>query len=277
MTLLIKSDFRKFFKDKMFLVVCILAVGFAAITPLLYQLLLGGMGEVDPMVEDMVAGYVTAKGQFFGAFSFGNNLGLVAPLLIGIILFKDFSYGTVRNKIISGHTRTNIFLSTFVVCSVAMIGIIFAHALLTLGFSLPFFDYQAEPFVVADFWYLLESLGFELLVYLFASAFVSWLCATRKNVGMVIVMYIAIVLGCTMVAGILQIVIVVLQSTAGSENTIKILEFVQRINIFNSSATIGMGSAYSLKDTLYYVIPPVATTIALIGHGIYKFNRKDLK
>ena len=56
MTQLIKSDFRKFFKDKMFLVVCILAVGFAVITPLLYQLLLGGMGEVDPMVEDMVAG-----------------------------------------------------------------------------------------------------------------------------------------------------------------------------------------------------------------------------
>ena len=181
MKLLIKSDFRKFFKDKMFLVVCILAVGFAVITPLLYQLVLGGMGEIDPMVEDMVAGYVTAKGQFFGAFSFGNNLGLVAPLLIGIILFKDFSYGTVRNKIISGHTRTNIFLSTFVVCSVAMIGIIFSHALLTLGFSLPFFDYQATPFVMADFWYLLESLGFELLVYLFAAAFVSWLCATRKR------------------------------------------------------------------------------------------------
>ena len=75
----------------------------------------------------------------------------------------------------------------------------------------------------------------ELLVYLFAAAFVSWLCATRRNVGMVIVMYIAIVLGCTMVAGILQIVIVVLQSTSGSETTIKILDFIQRINIFNSS------------------------------------------
>ena len=101
MSRLLKSDFKRFFKDKLFLVVCILAVVFSVITPLLYLVIFGAMGEIDPLTEEMLSSYVNAKGQFFAAFSFNNNLGLIAPLLIGIILFKDFSYGTIRNKIIT--------------------------------------------------------------------------------------------------------------------------------------------------------------------------------
>ncbi len=277
MTRLIRSDFKKFFKDKLFLVVCILAVVFAVITPLLYIVLFSSVGEMDAMTEQMLSGYVTAKGQFFACFSFGNNLGLIAPLLIGIILCKDFSYGTVRNKIISGHSRQSILFSNFIVCTTGLFGIILAHALLTLAISLPFFDYQPTPFTTADFWYLLESLLFVLLVYIFAGAFVSWLCVTMKNIGTVIVMYIAVVFGFTMIGSILQAVLMVLTLLPDMETTVNVLEFFNRVNIFTSSATIGLGTAYETKDVLYYVLPPVVGTAALLGHGMWKFRRKDLK
>ena len=274
---LIISDYKRFFKDKLFIVVCILAFVFAVMTPLLYAILFAGMGELDPVTAQMLAGYVSAKGQFFGAFSFGNNLGLIAPLLIGIILFKDFSFGTVRNKVICGHSRTKIFMSIFIVCATTLFGVVLAHAILTLGVSLPFFEYQSTDFVAADMWYLLESLLFELLVYIFAAGFVSWLCVNMKNVGMVIVMYIAVVFGLTMVAGVLQVVIGVMQLDGGNEQTIKILEFFQRINVFNSSATIGLGTEYSKEDLLYYILPPVVGTVAVLSHGVLSFNRKDIK
>ena len=277
MTRLISSDFKKFFNDKLFLVVCILALVFAVITPFLYLIIFGMSEEIDPMTEQMLAGYVTAKGQFFGAFSFGNNLGLIAPLLIGIILCKDFSFGTVRNKIISGHSRTSIFLSNFIVCTIGLFGIVLAHALITLAISLPFFDYQSTPFEMADFWYLLQSLLFQFLIYIFVAAFVSWLSVTMKNIGLVIVMYIAVVLGFTMIAGILQIAITVLSMDADMQKTVSFLEFLQRINLFNSSATIGLGKAYTLNDLWYYLITPFVATLALLGHGVWKFNKKDLK
>lgn len=277
MTGLLRSDFKRFFHDKLFLVVCILGVVFAAITPLLYAVLVGMMGEMDPMTEGMLGDYMTAKGQFFGSFSFGNNLGLIAPLLIGIVLFKDFSYGTVRNKIISGHSRSSIFLSIFVVCITALFGTVLAHALLTLGISLPFFDYQSTPFEMADLWYLLESLMFELLVYVFAAAFVSWLCVMMRNVGTVIVLYIAVVLGFTMIGTIVQAVGMVMAMEPGMEKTADVLEFFNRINVFMSSATIGQGTAYEAGDVWYYVLPPLAGTAALLGHGMWKFGRKDLK
>lgn len=277
MTRLIRSDFKKLFQDKLFLVVCILAVVFAVITPLLYLVLMAFSGD-DPMTQEIMSGLISAKAQFFSSFSFGNNLGLIAPLLIGIILCKDFSYGTVRNKIISGHSRTSIVLSLFTVCFTALFGIILAHALLTLGISLPFFDYQPTPFVIADLWYFLESLLFELLVYVFIAAFVSWLCAVMKNMGLVIVTYIAAVFGFTMVGSILQVVAMVLaELDTGAKWLVDLLDFLQRINVFTFSATIGLGTSYEAADVLYYVLPPLAGTVLFLGHGILKFRRKDLK
>lgn len=277
MTRLIKSDFKKFFHDKLFIVVCILAVVFAVTTPLLYALIFSFAEDIDPFTQEMLSGYVTAKGQFFGAFSFGNNLGLIAPLLIGIVFFKDFSYGTIRNKIISGHSRRSIFLSIFITCTTVLFGIVLAHSLLTLGVSLPFFDYQTTPFAMQDFLYLLESLLFEFLVYIFIGAFVSWLCVTMKNIGTVIVLYIAVVFGCTMIAGILQGVTMVLSLYSDMTKIVDVLDFFQRINVFNLSATIGLGTKYSVTDACYYVITPIFYTAALLGLGMWSFEKKDIK
>lgn len=277
MNKLIKLDFKRVFRDKLFLVVCILAVVFAVITPLLYIVIFGSMEEIDQITQEMLSGYITAKGQFFSAFSFGNNLGLIAPLLIGVILFKDFSFGTIRNKIIGGHSRISIFLSTFVVCFVALFGVVLAHALLTLVICLPFFDYQSTPFAMPDLWYFLESLLFQMLVYLFASAFISYLCATQKNIGLIIVLYIAVVLGCSMIAGILQVVVLTVEMQPNMEDVVAILEFLQRINVFNSSATIGLGTSYEAVDVWYYVLTPIALALGLLGCGMWKFSRKDLK
>ena len=271
---LIKSDFRRVLKDKLFMVVCILAAVFAVITPLLYKLIFSSM---EPELEVMTAGLVYAKDNFFGAFSLGNNFGFVMPFLLAIILCKDFSHGTVRNKIISGHSRTNIFLSMYTVCATVLWVMTLLHALLTLGVSLLFFEYQEGPVTAGDLWYMLQSLGFELLVYLCLAAFVSWLCVAMKNVGLVIVLYAAASLGLTMISGILQISIMVLEMDSGSANTLELLEFFQRINIFNSQMYIGTGTSYELKDVAYNLLVPVIGTAGLLGWGTLKFNRKDLK
>lgn len=268
---LIRSDCRRVLKDKLFMISCIIGTAFAFLTPLLYSLLFLNMDA------DIVSNIVSAKSQFFSAFSSGNNFGLIVPVLLSIVLCKDFSFGTVRNKIISGHSRSCIFLSMFTVCFFFLWGIILLHALLTLCVSLVFFDYQATAFTFADFLYLLESLCFEFLLYLFIAAFVSWLCASMKNVGLVIVMYVAIVMVMTIISTIVQISISVLEFDSGSETTLRILNFIQRINIFNASSYIGTGSSYSTEDVLYLTLSPILWAGGLLSLGLLKFKRKDLK
>ena len=274
MTGLLKADFRRVFKDKLLMVMGILAVAFAIFTPLLYVAISSGMGD---MGEAIISGFITGKAQFFASFSMGNNLGLIAPVLLAIALCKDFSFGTVRNKIIAGKSRSAIFLSLFVTCAVVLIAVMLLHAFITLGVSLIFFDYQAAEFTAADLWYFLESLAFEILVLLFVAALLSWLCASMKNVGLVIVLYIAVAFFFVIVGSITQMALSVMDATGGKESLIALLRFIDRTNVFNGAAHIGTGTAYTLKDMLYLTIPPVVGTLGFIGLGLLSFNKKDLK
>ena len=275
---LLKSDFRRVFKDKLLIVMGILAVVFAAITPLLYAVIFSGNDIVDDeMAMGMLSGFITGKAQFFGSFSLGNNLGLIAPVLLAIVLCKDFSFGTIRNKIIAGKSRTAIYLSLFITCATVLITVMLLHAFITLGISLLFFDYQSTPFTLSDFWYFLESLAFEILLLLCVAAMLSWLCATMKNVGLVIVLFVAIVFALVMAGSIIQVIISVLEVADGSKQTIKILGFINRINVGNATAYIGMGTEYTLKDVLYLTIPALTGLLGFTGLGLLKFNKKDLK
>ena len=227
MTNLLKADFKRVFKDKLLLVVGILAVVFSVITPVLYALLFSGMD--DSLVE--LGLLVNAKGMFFDSFVPGNNLGLIAPVLLAIVLWKDFGQGTVRNKLVSGYSRTAIVLSMYTVCLTVLFAVMLLHALLSLGIGRLFFPYQGYPFTWADFGYFMASLGLELLVYLFMAALVCWLCAVSKNVGLVIVGYVAILMGLTMVASILQICELALwDSSPGCAENAKITPIFKTIN-----------------------------------------------
>lgn len=275
---LLKSDFKRVLKDKLLIVMGILAVAFAIITPLLYALIISGIGYSD---NDMAMGALsvsfTAKSQFFSSFSLGNNLGLIVPVLLAIVLCKDFSFGTVRNKIIAGKSRGAIFASLFITCSVVLIVVMVLHAIITLCVSLCFFDYQAADFTMSDFWYFLESFVFEIIVLLFVSSLLSWLCASRKNVGIVIVLYIAIAFAFVLIGSILQMAISLLDATGGDEGVISVLTFISRINVFNAAAYIGTGTRYGLEDVLYILVPSVVGIVGFFGIGVLKFKKKDLK
>lgn len=268
---LIKADLKKVLKDKLFLVLLILALVFAVITPLL-NYGISNLGEV----AEMLNGGFYAKNIFFNSFSPANNFGLIAPFLLAIILYKDFSSGTIRNKIISGHSRGSIFFSMFTVCFIVIWFIILFHALISLLVSLIFFDFQANSFTVSDFFYLLESLLLQMLVYLFIAAFISRLCAVTSNMGIVIVLYISVVFGLTMVSAILQMGIGYAQ-ISGKESALELMTFFQKINIFNSYMYIGSGTSYELKDLLYLILLPICSSAFLLSTAVAKFRRKDLK
>jgi len=152
---LIKTDLRRILKDKLFLVVTILCAVFGVITPVLNKLIYSLVGMMD--IADVA---VSAKDMFFSSFSPSNNMGLIAPILLTIVICKDFSQGTVRNKLISGKTRTEVFMSTFISTVIVTVGVILLHALITLAFSLPFFKFQADAFGITDFFYILLSVFF---------------------------------------------------------------------------------------------------------------------
>ena len=265
---LLKIDLKRVFKDKLFLIVCIIAVAFGMITPLLYKFLFGLLE-----VEEAMMMVLDAKSLFFRSFAPGDNLGLIAPILIGIVLCKDFNQGTVRNKLICGKSRTSVFLSMFITCAIVLNIVMMLNALITLGFSLLFFDYQADPFTMKDFGYLLLSVGLEILVYVFIGALIAWLCVSMKNVGLVIVLYVAISFVFVIIGSVTSVALQMSAETGTA--TYKVLEFLSNINIFTSTV-IGSGS-YGAKELAYVLVPGLGGAALFAGLGIAVFKKKDLK
>ncbi len=271
MTKLIKTDLKRIFKDKLFLVTCIIAAVLAILSPLLNVLIFSALDAVDSL--EMLGMMPTAKSFFFQSFLPGNNMGLIMPILIAIILCKDFSQGTVRNKIICGHSRSSIFLSMFISGSVVSSIIMLGQGFITLFFSLIFFDYSAEAFTFSELGYFLLSILFEILIYVFISAIISFLCVSMKNAGLAVVMYVAvnflfaIVGSVTMIAGAF---------TEADTLGYKVLEFLNNANVFTSTL-IGSGVSYSAKDILYILTPSVGGSVLAALLGILIFSKKDIK
>ena len=265
---LLKIDLKRVLNDKLFLVLIILAVVFAVITPLLYEMLF-----VLLEAEEFAGMMIDGKTIFFSSFSAGNNLGLIAPVLIMIVLCKDFSYGTIRNKIISGNKRAQIFVSLFITCFVITWGIVLVQALLSLGVSLLFFEYQSTAFTSADFWYFIISLVLQMLIWLFVCALMSFFCVFMKNAGLAVVMYVAVVLLMGIFGAIVQVAFMF--ADAADKILYNVLEFLNGSNPFLNY--IGFGTEYKLKEVLYMAIPCVLWTGLLLVLGALAFNKKDLK
>lgn len=282
---LLKADFRRIFKDKLLLVMGILAVVFAIAFPLFYAGLfsLMGMTEEEMQILTEMGMAPSAKLLFFNAFSLSDNVGLIAPVLLAIALWKDFSFGTVRNKIIAGKSRSAIFMSLFITCAVVFVSVMLLHAFLTLAVSLLFFDYQAGSFALKDFWYLLESLVFEILILLYVAAMVSWLCASMKNIGLVIVLYIAFSVLLAITGGIIQGVTMGLEmvnefsTTKISQHVIDLLHFLDRINVGMAPTFMAANTSYTWEDALYLTIPSLTGIASFLTLGLWRFNKKDLK
>lgn len=269
---LLKVDLIRVFKDKLFLIVSIIAVAFALFTPILYKFMMEMLAVEEDALLMLGVGF-DAKSMFFRSFAPGDNMGLIAPILIGIVLCKDFSHGTIRNKLICGKSRVAVFLSMLITCAIVLNVVMLLGAIVTLLTSLIFFEYQSTPFTLADFGYLLLSVGFEILVYCFIGSLVAFLCASMKNVGLVIVLYVAI----SFVFVIFGSVVMVMLSMATNPQALsyKVLEFLANANPFTSTL---IGSVqYGWRELLYVLVPTVGGTAVFSAFGILALKKRDLK
>lgn len=271
---LLKTDLKRVFKDKLFLITCIVAVAFAVTMPVLYKVLYT-MVEMPPELSGMAALAVDAKSLCFTTMMPGDNFGLILSVLLAIILCKEFSQGTIRNKIIGGRSRLQVYLSLFFTCAIVVCGVMLAYGILSLCVSLCLFEYQHEPATpFHTVGYLLISFGFEMISYLFVAAMLTFFIVVMKNAGLSIVLYVAAAFFCTLVGGVVSGVMAF--ADPANKLLYNFLQILNDINIFTSSA-IGRGVSYSLREVLCIVLPCLFGGAAFVFGGIFVFKKKDIK
>ena len=122
MSKLLRADFSRLFKNKIFWLGVLFMAGFAAF------LLFTNWDYIHRNPD-----FLLSSDDF--VFAGANYAGIVIAIVIGIFVGTDYSNGTIRNKIIIGHSKTAVYLSNLIVCSTAAVIMHLAFIAVIIGCS----------------------------------------------------------------------------------------------------------------------------------------------
>lgn len=130
---LIKTDLLRFFKSKMFWILLIVATALPFFSALLSRFI------YDVVDLDLSLETINPTTVISNSASFSGNFGFILMILGGILLDRDRKSGMLRNKLICGKTRTQVYFSQFIAITVFYLGLITYSTLITLGIDAVFF------------------------------------------------------------------------------------------------------------------------------------------
>ena len=82
-------------------------------------------------------------------FSYASLCGIVCAAFISLYLGTEYSDGTMRNKLVIGHKRTDIYLANFITASAAGILICLSYILIVCVMGIPLFGFfKADAAIV---------------------------------------------------------------------------------------------------------------------------------
>lgn len=182
---LLSAGFHRLWRNKVFW------IGMAAMLVLSVFIMLTGTANAAAM---RAAGVVRTLDDYY--FQLAPVIGIFFAVFTGLFIGTEYSEGTMRNKIIAGRTRREVYLSNFIVCLAA--GECYVAAWLIGGLA-------GIPFVGA--WKIgVQWLLLYILIALFFTAALAGiftlLCMLCSNKAIAVVIAILLALGLLIAASI---------------------------------------------------------------------------
>lgn len=121
---LIRSNFSRLWKSKIFW---------------LGMIFMFGMGSYAVFSRYTEVNKKPEYSYDMGDLLFAGDMWLIviAAVFIGLFIGTDYHNGTIRNKLIVGHTRTEVYFSNFIVCISALLMMHFAYFVPVIGIGFP--------------------------------------------------------------------------------------------------------------------------------------------
>lgn len=277
MSKLLAANFARLKKDKPFWICIIYMAAFAAFIKLSNYFNMKEYGYVIPLDSAM--------------FTYCMFIGILLAVFISLFAGTEYSDGTIRNKLIVGHTRTAIYLSNLLICGFAglMMCLSFIAASLIVGIPLlGFFESEVRVFLILAALSFLMSLAFTSLIMLVSMLKQSRAVAAVINIlGVLILLFAAAYIQARLeepeyydaYAYESQSGEFVQTDKEPNPNYLKgtkreVYEFF--LDFLPSGQTIQL-SQWSAHSPVLFAVSSVVIYLAATGIGVLAFNRKDIK
>lgn len=137
---LLRAGFARLWKDKVFWLCVVWAIGCSAYS-------------MQWMPHTDVAGTSLVDNAREGYFDVALVTWFACAVFVSMFLGKDYAFGTIRNKLVVGHRRVGVYLSNFVLCLVGnlmiMLGWLLGGAFVAFYIGIPSRQFMLELLVIA--------------------------------------------------------------------------------------------------------------------------------
>ena len=149
MTNIFSAFFYKIRKDLSVRIILFIGLGFSIFIPLILFLVDVGISKIDggDTIEHMLC---TGQGLLVSSWSPTQNFGIAIPINLITFTVLEFTNGTIRNKIISGYSKTKIYLGLYFTGVLYTLALISSYVLICFGLGCAFggFKPNGETFPI---------------------------------------------------------------------------------------------------------------------------------
>lgn len=262
----IKASLYKLVKDLFFRITLIIGASLAVLMTLAYCLIMGNEG---------MDGYT----MMLTASSPTNNFGIAVPINLVVFIIGEYNYGTIRNKIIAGNKRINIYLSLLIVGFIFSLSLMIAYIGISTGLAtLLTGHFIAEGSMVtpAEVW---STVGYTLVIYLTLTSLSVFAATALRNMGGSITVTVILIM-----TGLIASIIMLVSIMDDPSGQMSIPDYYYLVNpLFISSVMTTLfgllnGMISNLgKAMLLSIASNFIYTGIFIGAGIAIFNYRDVK
>lgn len=263
---LLKTDLKRILKDKLVLIGFIIVCGLSLMTILLY-LVIQKLYVLNGNEQEIAGLIYNSKSLFLSSFSSSSNAGMMIPIFVSVVIIKDFRYGTIRNKIISGKSRLAIYLSSYI--SGLILGLVLYMISVFINLSIgTFLLGYGTDFNTDELSFILVNCGYGILNYMVFLSCAIFIAIITKNIGLSITFNIV---------GVLFLSILTIFTSVDFISDV--VKNIAMINPMYGNNVIVNGLLWrgSLKDNLMTLIPSICYSVLFTLLGVIIFNKQDLK
>lgn len=241
---LLAEGFRRLFKGKRFYIVLAVIIAIPTIAAVFLRI-------VEKRALNLGGALV---------FSLIGTMSMFISITAGLFIINDFKNNTIRNKIIIGHSRANIYLANLIISlTVAFIyQIVFWLTLIAFGKTIMRFDDFPSKEIFQN---MLLTLA---IIFAFTSCFV-FICTTLKNTG-----GFALSLMLDTVVSMLVLLVMIIPKKEISKILSIAVPSMQKTSLNNNPTVV--------PDNIWWMILiDIGICVAVTIAGIEIFKRSDLK
>lgn len=239
---------------------------------------------------------VSGLTMFISSLSPSSNFGLVVPVNLITFTVLEFNHGSIRNKIIAGHSKQKVYLSLFINGLVFTIALMTVYSLLSLGLGsfvgwlLSFNENLAPLDVLSNYTsdYLPKLIVIALLCYISIVSFTIFFATLFRNIGPSIPVVLLVIVFLSTAA---SIVAIFLEDNEGLLWTFRIIDPMFALGAGESTV---VGQATVIIDGMEIIQDETKATIStetfvsgiisnlvytglFFGGGLLIFSKRDIK